>query len=281
MGCDGGSIPRRAEMVKTVEAKEKPDANSQLVAKYTLCSISKTPLQAPIVACYYGKLYNKDAILELLIDRDSFGDADILCPHIKSLKDIVTLNLELNPQGTKPVKSIVANDFQDNQTVFPFICPITKKEMNGHSKFIFLQSCGCVVSELALKTIKTNECLVCNLRFEPEDVIIINPITEKDIKVANDRIDMRLSKKKKRKVQKLDPKKRKTNQEPALLGSSDEEKKLKKSKRQKGINMVMPDMSTVHGATSSLSDAVSKLYKRDGEKVKETWMTKGTFNRYV
>lgn len=285
MGCDGGSIPRRAEMVKTVEAKEKPDANSQLVAKYTLCSLSKTPLQAPIVACYYGKLYNKDAILELLIDRNSFGDADILCPHIKSLKDVVNLKLELNPQSAKPAKSVVANDFQENQIVFPFICPITKKEMNGHSKFIFLRYCGCVVSKVAFKTVKTNECLVCYKKFEPDDVIIINPIAEEDIKVANNRIAQLLAKKKKRKEGNCDTKKRKSNQDAALLGSIDEEKKLakelKKSKKQRGINMVLPDLSAVNGVTLTLSDAVSNLYKKEDINLKESWMTKGTFNRYA
>jgi hypothetical protein len=86
MGCDGGSIPRRDELVKTKKAAERPDAASQLQAQWTTCALSKQPLEAPIVGCLMGKLYNKSSILEFLLDKKAFGDADVLIPHITSLK---------------------------------------------------------------------------------------------------------------------------------------------------------------------------------------------------
>lgn len=44
------------------------------------------PLQEPIVACALGKLYNKDAIIEYLLDKTAYGDGDDICGHIRSLK---------------------------------------------------------------------------------------------------------------------------------------------------------------------------------------------------
>jgi len=33
-----------------------------------------------------GKMYNKDAILEFLLDRSSVGDGESICGHVKSMK---------------------------------------------------------------------------------------------------------------------------------------------------------------------------------------------------
>jgi len=43
-------------------------------------------LQEPIVSCALGKLYNKDAVLEYLLDKSSYGDGEVICGHIRSLK---------------------------------------------------------------------------------------------------------------------------------------------------------------------------------------------------
>ena len=47
---------------------------------------TKRLLQEPIVSCALGKLYNKDAILEYLLDKSSYGDGEMICGHIRSLK---------------------------------------------------------------------------------------------------------------------------------------------------------------------------------------------------
>ena len=91
MGADGGSIPKRSELVKTKKAEEKPDANSQLNARWSTCKLSKEELKEPICGCLLGNLYNKSSILEYLIDKSAFGDGDILVSHIKSLK-VIYLN---------------------------------------------------------------------------------------------------------------------------------------------------------------------------------------------
>lgn len=38
------------------------------------------------MSCDLGKLYNKDAVIEFLLDRTAFGDGEEICGHIRSLK---------------------------------------------------------------------------------------------------------------------------------------------------------------------------------------------------
>eukprot|EP00899_Mesostigma_viride_P022494 jgi/Mesvir1/3429/Mv11927-RA.1 len=72
-------------------------------ARWESCSISGEPLRDPIMACYLGRLYNREAILEALLDRDELARAQLddatrwKCQnwrqsgefsHIHSLKDV-------------------------------------------------------------------------------------------------------------------------------------------------------------------------------------------------
>jgi membrane peptidoglycan carboxypeptidase len=43
-------------------------------------------LQEPVVSCALGKLYNKDSIIEYLLDKSAYGDGENICGHIRSLK---------------------------------------------------------------------------------------------------------------------------------------------------------------------------------------------------
>ncbi len=137
MGCDGGTIPRRCELVKTKPKEEKTDLKQIDVAKWHNCALSKVPLSEPIVGCFLGKLYNKDAILEFLLDPSVYGDADSICLHIQSLKDVVELKMEVNSTFYKQA-SIVSTDKSLVDQVSKFVCPITKKEMNGSYKYFFI-----------------------------------------------------------------------------------------------------------------------------------------------
>lgn len=38
------------------------------------------------MSCALGKLYNKDAIIEYLLDKSAYGDGGDICGHIRSLK---------------------------------------------------------------------------------------------------------------------------------------------------------------------------------------------------
>ena len=48
--------------------------------------LSQRKLQEPIVSCALGKLYNKDSIIEYLLDKAAYGDGERICGHIRSLK---------------------------------------------------------------------------------------------------------------------------------------------------------------------------------------------------
>ncbi|KAJ1567440.1 hypothetical protein HK096_009847, partial [Nowakowskiella sp. JEL0078] len=87
MGCDGGSIPTRIELVKTKQNAVRLDPRF----------LSIRPLKIPIVADNMGKLYNKEAVIEFLLDKKAFGDGDLICSHITKLRDVINLNLTPNP----------------------------------------------------------------------------------------------------------------------------------------------------------------------------------------
>lgn len=38
------------------------------------------------MSCALGKLYNKDALIEFLLDKSAYGDGDEICGHVRSLK---------------------------------------------------------------------------------------------------------------------------------------------------------------------------------------------------
>ncbi|XP_039275145.1 replication termination factor 2-like [Nilaparvata lugens] len=97
MGCDGGTIPKRDELVRTKKKPEQKDKDAELSYRWRHCSINQQPLQKPIVACQLGRLYSKTSVLEGLLDRTTLPET---ATHIKSLKcqkqyedeDIVILN---------------------------------------------------------------------------------------------------------------------------------------------------------------------------------------------
>ena len=90
MGCDGGSIPHRSELVKTKSKNPIVDTTLKLTSLWFLCHLSKEPLASPIVSCGLGKLYNKEAILEYLVS----GNHHI--SHIQSLKVVFLILKENN-----------------------------------------------------------------------------------------------------------------------------------------------------------------------------------------
>lgn len=169
MGCDGGTIPRRDELVRLKKKPEQKDKEAELAFRWRHCSIRQLPLQAPIVACGLGRLYSKESILEGLLDRSTLPES---AAHVKTLKDVKTLNLTPNPAYVTD-KAEKGDCYVDGGKS-PFICPVIGLEMNGKYKFCFLWSCGCVMSERALKEVKTNVCHRCQEAFEETDVVVMN-----------------------------------------------------------------------------------------------------------
>ncbi|XP_030839317.1 replication termination factor 2 isoform X1 [Strongylocentrotus purpuratus] len=184
MGGDGGSIPGRQDLVRTKRKPEKADQNMERVARWHHCALTQEKLRQPMVACELGRLYNKEAVLECLLDKSKSESA----LHIKSLKDVKQLVLTDNPayQGQKGEKG---DGYVDTHTA-PYICPVTGLEMNGKYRFCFIWHCGCVVSEKAFKEVKSDVCHKCGKDLSIEDGILING-SEEDVKILTEKMNKR------------------------------------------------------------------------------------------
>ena len=155
MGNDGGSIPKRAEMVKTkTKDAQSDDPEETLKAKWTCCYLSKEPLERPVVACGLGRLYNKEAVVKYLLNRESTSEMQ----HITSLKHVFQVKMTDSTFPESPY----------------FACPITGREMNGKCRFVVVRGCGCVFAEQALRELPSDsgKCLVCE-QEGPMDIIPI------------------------------------------------------------------------------------------------------------
>ncbi|CAG2177969.1 unnamed protein product [Oppiella nova] len=199
MGCDGGTIPKRDELVRTKRKRERADRSVQLAAKWRSCAISTAKLVEPVVSCELGRLYNKDAVIEYLLDRESTPNGS-LCAHIRSLKDVVTLRLTVKSDFNDKKPEIDGQYIDEHDSMY--VCPVVGVEMNGKYKFCYIRSCGCVVSERALKEVKSDVCHKCNKEYAAEDVIVINGSDEEVKELENRMNERRLKAKESKKSRK-------------------------------------------------------------------------------
>ncbi|KAL1692214.1 DUF602-domain-containing protein [Schizophyllum commune] len=281
MGNDGGSIPDRRDLVRNKPKAEQADKANQTRARWFYCALSKRKLQEPIVSCALGKIYNKDAILEFLLDRSTFGDGDTICGHIRSLKDIKQLKLTPNPATPSPG----ADDKEHPQ----FICPFTMKEMNGAVPFVYIHTCGCVFSRAGLKQVGSSEasssstdgpqldvCPQCQKKYNrAQDVLTLNPSPEEEEK-------MRAAMEAKRAAEPAGGKKSK-KRKAADEGEKAEAKKAKAAREAPSVSPAVVSALALEEAkrkSGQMSDAVKSLYNNpDGKKVKGNWTTQYTFTR--
>ncbi|XP_054429553.1 replication termination factor 2 isoform X2 [Pteronotus mesoamericanus] len=189
MGCDGGTIPKRHELVKGPKKVEKVDKDAELVAQWNYCALSQEILRRPIVACELGRLYNKDAVIEFLLDKSSGKPLGKAASHIKSIKNVTELRLSDNPAWGGD-RGNTKGDKHDDLQRARFLCPVVGLEMNGRHRFCFLRCCGCVFSERALKEIKAEVCHTCGAAFQEDDVIVLNG-TKEDVEALKGRMEER------------------------------------------------------------------------------------------
>ncbi|XP_034441381.1 replication termination factor 2 isoform X1 [Hippoglossus hippoglossus] len=182
MGCDGGTIPKRHELVKGPKKVEKVDKNAELAAKWKYCALSQEKLRRPIVSCDLGRLFNKDAIIEYLLDKTAERPNIETVTHIRGIKDIKELNLIDNPEWEGERRNAKGDRYEDINCGM-FICPVVGLEMNGKHRFCYLQTCGCVFSDRALKEVKTEICHKCGDPFKHEDIVYLNGSKEEGEKL--------------------------------------------------------------------------------------------------
>ncbi|KAI9019776.1 Rtf2 RING-finger-domain-containing protein [Hyaloraphidium curvatum] len=192
MGCDGGTIQKRIELVKLAKKPEQKDAGLERGQRWFFCALSKEPLAPPVVADDLGRLYNKEAVLRLLIDRKAFGDAEAVAKHIESLKDVTQLQLTENPSPAS-APAILSSTKNDAVHVPRFICPVSMREMNGRLRFSHLP-CGHAFSEQALRELGGHQCAECGAEFAEEDVVPINSEKEEEVERLKERMARRKAK---------------------------------------------------------------------------------------
>jgi len=187
MGCDGGTIPTRGELVKTKKKPEQMSKDSELMAKWKHCALSQEPLKQPIVACQLGRMYNKESVLEFLLDK---SNTDQKFVHIRGLRDVKELNLSENP-AFKANDDAKAGAGQDPCGISPYVCSVTGLEMNGRFRFCYLITCGCVFAERAITEVKDNYvCFRCGAPYQTGDVIPING-SDEELKHLKEKMEER------------------------------------------------------------------------------------------
>ncbi|KAK7023812.1 Rtf2 domain-containing protein [Favolaschia claudopus] len=256
------------------------DKANQTRARWNFCALSKRRLQEPVVSCALGKLYNKDAIIEFLLDRDAYGDGENICSHIRSLKDVKTLTLTPNPApaalGTEPSERP------------QFVCPLTMKEMNGAMPFVYLRPCGCVFSAGGLNAMRStppdgatdgekDTCPQCAAKYiRAADCIPLNPGAEQEeslrFALEAQRLLEPVKKSKKRKAAAADPAAEPPAKKAAIAVPS-----IATASNSLRSTLAMEEAKRKAG----MSDAVKALYAGKDSVRKETFMTMGTFTRYA
>ncbi|KAB0383581.1 hypothetical protein FD755_005498, partial [Muntiacus reevesi] len=159
------------------------DKDAELVAQWNYCTLSQEILRRPIVACELGRLYNKDAVIEFLLDKSSEKALGKATSHIKSIKNVTELRLSDNP-AWEGDKGNTKGDKHDDLQRARFICPVVGLEMNGrHSQDLgsLPSMCSRDLSPLSVQ---------CGAAFQEDDVIVLNGSKE-DVEVLKGRMEER------------------------------------------------------------------------------------------
>ncbi|GAO18033.1 hypothetical protein UVI_02042800 [Ustilaginoidea virens] len=175
MGNDGGSIPKRHELVKNAAraptvSELKATALESLAHAWTHCALSNQVLDMETaVSDWRGRLFNYEAVLRGLMPSDQAAETTPAAFGIKSLRDIV--KLVFSKSGDK------------------WTCPISMKEMGPSTKAVYLVPCGHTFAEIAMNEIQEESCPGCGQAFTEENVIPLLTASEKDLQRLERRVE--------------------------------------------------------------------------------------------
>jgi hypothetical protein len=213
MGNDGGSIPKRSELVKEAAkalttAQIKEAQTEQQEYAWSTDPLTRKPLARPVVSDAAGILYNKDSIIEFLLKEEddaektemkkiagvkdselgTFGD------RVKGLKDVVEVKFEIEEKDGGEVQKTLGEKWK---------CPITGERLGFGSKAVYVVPCGHAFAGSVVKEVGESTCLTvciccvdhfktrrlicyqCNEPYAENDIIPILPTTPTDIARLN------------------------------------------------------------------------------------------------
>ncbi|KAK2074803.1 hypothetical protein P8C59_008981 [Phyllachora maydis] len=189
MGNDGGSIPKRRELVKAAARAKtvgelKATAHEALEHAWTHDALTGDPLpaSATVAADWRGRLYNYETVLTALLPGgagDSSSAAELLpLLGIASLRDVVRLRFKnyTSEGGAGGGRNLAT----------AWACPVTLKELGPATRAVYLVRCGHVFAEAAMRKIHEagddKACPECSEAFSPdEDVVPILPTEEAEL----------------------------------------------------------------------------------------------------
>uniref|UniRef100_A0A1I7XGP8 Replication termination factor 2 n=1 Tax=Heterorhabditis bacteriophora TaxID=37862 RepID=A0A1I7XGP8_HETBA len=225
MGADGGTIPKRCELVKKKKKTEKLDRAIKNATKWRNCQLTQQPLKKPIIACRYGRLYNKETVIEAILTK-TITNYEVAA-HIRGVKDFKELKLTENKDFKHD--EVKGDEYLDyNQT--QFLCPVTSVPMNGNHNFVVNWKCGCVFSEKALQEVKSETCHGCAGPWNPEESVQLYPEDELLQEYVKKLAVERAYRKNKKEKSKGDDEKQKNRKSGQIDHLTDRSRKVEKRK---------------------------------------------------
>ena len=168
------------------------------------------------MGCELGNIYNKEALLQALLDRS----VQSIFPHIRGLKDVKTLKITKNP----------AIHDQSDPSIPYIICPITKLELNGLQPFQMIWSTGFILSEKAIREVGIEALQDEYGPFTESDLIKVLPVEAEMDALRAAMFHRRAAHEEAKKLAKQSKKKVKAEDPDRLEGVEEGEKKIKKRK---------------------------------------------------
>lgn len=162
MGNDGGSIPTRRELVKSSAAalsttQVKEIQTEQQEHYWSTCALSHQQLRLPVVSDALGTLYNKDEVLDYLLDVGKEGGevdkgelekrGEAFKDRLRSLRDVVEMQFQTEGAGGSQ----------------RWVCPVTGKVLGPGTRAAYLVPCGHAFADSVFKEMPGDVCLqVCS-----------------------------------------------------------------------------------------------------------------------
>lgn len=148
MGGDGQALINNRKLLESLY-KQKPDADGptrrmEVCNRLRYCALSHQPIRRDAVCCdLEGKLYNKDAVVEFLIEQKSAPVvSEKRSTRITRLRDVKDLVVP------PPAATAATGGDED----FDLMCPLTKLLASAGVPFACNWSCGHCVAVSALGT---------------------------------------------------------------------------------------------------------------------------------
>ena len=93
---------------------------SDLTGFFDLLCCFQVLAKKGVVACEMGRLYNKEAVIEMLLNKDRSASPP-WASHIEKLKDVVELDLTINPAYEAKRKDAVGDGMYQDKLVSRFL----------------------------------------------------------------------------------------------------------------------------------------------------------------